>query len=85
MNQKENCDELIKTLKETQKKDKHILKETKALNLILLNLQIENARIKENTGITPIANNLREIIQKIEKEILISIKEKEIIIKDFSE
>jgi len=43
-----------------------IIKETKNLKLILLNLEIENSHIKTPTGIEPIAKNLEKRITQME-------------------
>jgi len=42
-----------------------IIKETNSLRIILLNLKIENARIKGNTGITPISEALERTIESL--------------------
>lgn len=43
----------------------NIIKQTDRLKIILLNLKIEDARIKENTGIVPITNELEKIINEL--------------------
>jgi len=42
-----------------------IIRETNSLRIILLNLKIENARIKGNTGITPISEALERTIESL--------------------
>lgn len=47
-----------------------ILKEMEEqLNLALLNLQIEDARIEENTGIVPISDHIRRVIDTIHNRV----------------
>lgn len=50
-----------------EKTDSEVLKTTDDLRMVLLNLQIENARIKENTGIEPIIERLERSIKQINK------------------
>lgn len=41
------------------------VKQTDNLKTVLVNLQIEDAHIEENTGIVPIANEIEKVIQNI--------------------
>lgn len=69
----------LKTVKEIHKSisasNDMIIKETENLRIALLNLKIEDARIKEATGIVPISdqiertiNTLHDTINKLVKE-----------------
>lgn len=49
--------------------DDKIIKALDKLKIILLNLKIEDARIKQNTGIDPIVIELNKSIQLIEKSV----------------
>lgn len=49
-------------LKEISRVNDETIKGTENLRLALLNLKIEDARIKENTGITPISNKIEDVI-----------------------
>lgn len=51
------------------KTDDKIIKSAESLKIVLLNLKIENARIKEHTGIDPIADRLGVAIANIEDSV----------------
>ena len=71
---KQAVDNIVKVIDNVKQTDDNIIKITKNLDIILLNLKIENARIKNNTGIEPIANNLKENIDEIRREVAELIK-----------
>jgi CHASE3 domain sensor protein len=64
-------DESVKTITDIVSKieqtDSNVLKTTNNLRMVLLNLQIENARIKGNTAIQPIIDSLERSIKQINK------------------
>jgi hypothetical protein len=64
--------EVFTQVKET---DDEILDITNNLNIILINLQIENAHIKQNTGIEPIAKDLERNINKIKSSVTQLVKD----------
>jgi len=64
--------EVFTHVKET---DDEILDITNNLNIILINLQIENAHIKQNTGIEPIAKDLERNINKIKSSVTQLVKD----------
>lgn len=41
------------------------IKQTDNLNMVLINLQIEDARIEQNTGIVPIVEEIERVIHSI--------------------
>lgn len=47
----------------------NIMKELHRLEIILLNLKIESARLKENNGIKIVADSMEKIIKNIKNEI----------------
>lgn len=47
----------------------HVIEATKNLDIILINLRIENAHLNQATGITPIADALRRIIDEMRNEV----------------
>lgn len=81
MNTKENeaIKNVIEVVGEIKKTDDEIIKVSNNLKIILLNLKIENSRIKQNTGIDPIvsalSNNVR-IIEDSVKNLVSSNREK---------
>lgn len=64
-----NINESLQTverlLKEISRVNDAAIKQTENLKMALLNLQIEDARIKENTGIVPIAEQIERVIKAI--------------------
>jgi hypothetical protein len=69
MNTKEAVITIIDIVDKIKKTDDEIINITNKLKIILLNLQIEEARIKENTGIEPIIKELDKSIKKINESI----------------
>jgi ribosomal protein L29 len=72
---KEMAKNILNIVEKTEKTDEHIAKIVNNLKIILLNLRIENARIKDNTGIQPIIEELEKSVNKINKELKDSITE----------
>jgi hypothetical protein len=64
-----NINESLQTverlLKEISRVNDAAIKQTENLKMALLNLQTEDARIKENTGIVPIAEQIERVIKTI--------------------
>ncbi|WP_026887691.1 hypothetical protein [Clostridium beijerinckii] len=64
-----NINESLQTverlLKEISRVNDAAIKQTENLKMALLNLQIEDARIEENTGIVPIAEQIERVIKTI--------------------
>lgn len=54
---------------EVKRTDDNILDITRSLNIILINLQIENAHLNTNTGIAPIAKELERNIASINSSV----------------
>lgn len=52
-------------LKEISRVNDAAIKQTDNLNMVLVNLQIEDAHIEENTGIVPIAQEIERVIKTI--------------------
>ena len=61
-----NIEQIFKNVVDT---DDRITRSTKSLKIVLLNLQIEDAKLKEATAIKPIATRLEQSIDTIESEI----------------
>jgi hypothetical protein len=51
--------------KEIARVNNMVIKETESLRIALLNLKIEDARIKENTGIVPISDQIERVINNL--------------------
>lgn len=59
-----------KWMKEISATNDFILKEMEdQLNMALVNLQIEDTRIKENTGIVPISEHIQRVIATIQDRV----------------
>ena len=56
-------------LKDVMKSDDKVLKQVKNLEMILLNLKIESARIRDGKTIIPIADRLEQVTREIERAI----------------
>jgi hypothetical protein len=69
VNTKEAVKVIIDTYKKIESTDEEIIKIANNLKIVLLNLQIENARIKEHTGIEPIIIELERNINKIKEDV----------------
>lgn len=54
-----------KWLNEISKTNDANINQTDELNIVLINLKIEDAHIKENTGIIPIADRIESIIKNV--------------------
>jgi hypothetical protein len=52
-------------LNEISKTNNANINQTDELNIVLINLKIEDAHIKENTGITPIADKIESVIKNV--------------------
>jgi hypothetical protein len=72
MSTKEDIKTVIDIMKKIQLENNEIIKISKTLKMILLNLKIEDARIseKEKTGIDPIIQKLNESIERIENGVV---------------
>lgn len=70
----EATDIIIDIFDKVKQTDDEIIKSVKRLEIVLLNLKIENARIKTNTGIEPIADELNKSIKYIDEKISSLIK-----------
>jgi hypothetical protein len=75
MSTKEDIKTVITIMKKIQVENDEIIKISKTLKMILLNLKIEDARIKENTGIDPIIQKLNESIERIENGVVTLVNE----------
>lgn len=62
----ESTKNILKIISET---NDTVIKTTEDLRIVLLNLKIENAHIKENTGIVPISNELEKIIKQLHSNV----------------
>lgn len=64
----------INTIKELHKEiarvNDMVIKETDNLRMALLNLKIEDSRIKENTGIVPISNQIERVINTLHDNVI---------------
>jgi hypothetical protein len=64
----------INTIKELHKEISRVndlvIKETESLRIALLNLKIEDARIRENTGIVPISNQIERVINNLHDNVI---------------
>lgn len=58
---------ILDTFDKVKVADDEIIKTVKRLKIVLLNLKIQDAHIKENTGIIPIADELNKNIIHIEE------------------
>lgn len=59
-----------KWMKEISATNDFILKEMEdQLNMALVNLQIEDSRIEENTGIVPISEHIQRVISTIQERV----------------
>lgn len=79
MTKQEALEELKQVYKDIKLTDDQIIKTAEKLKIVLLNLKIEDARIKQNTSISPIADELNRSIEKIEdsvKQLIINDREK---------
>ena len=68
-NRKEAVQTIDLVLKDVMKSDDKILKQVKNLEMILLNLKIESARIRDGKTIIPIADRLEQVTREIERAI----------------
>lgn len=69
MDKKEAIENVIKIFAEVKKTDDEVVKSAESLKIVLLNLKIEGAKIKESNGIKPIANRLENDIDNIETNV----------------
>lgn len=65
MEAKDAISTIINIINKIERTDNDIISITDKLNIVLLNLKIENARIKEHTGIQPVADELDRNIKRI--------------------
>ena len=70
MNKKEAVVALRKVSSDIKMTDDSIIKTTERLKIVLLNLKIEDARIRQNTSISPIVDELARSINNIESSVL---------------
>lgn len=75
MDRTEAIEELKDILNKVMQVDDFILTTSSRLNIVLINLKIKEAHIKQNTGIDPICNEIRKIIFEIESKIDNLVKE----------
>ena len=68
-NRKEAVQTIDLVLKDVMKSDDKILKQVKNLEMILLNLKIESARIRDGKTIIPIADRLEQVTRDIERAV----------------
>ena len=68
-NRKEAVQTIDLVLKDVMKSDDKVLKQVKNLEMILLNLKIESARIRDGKTIIPIADRLEQVTREIERAI----------------
>lgn len=71
MGTKEDVNNIIETLMGVKNVNDYILKESGRLKIILLNLKIEQAKLKESNGIKPITDELENIISNIEQQVIL--------------
>lgn len=62
-------EELKRILEIVSEVNDYVISETANLNIVLLNLKIEDAHLKERTGIMPIANQLDKIIKSLHSRV----------------
>lgn len=62
---KENLEIIEKWLGEISKTNDANVSQTDNLNIVLVNLKLEDARIKDDTGIIPIAEEIERVIKNI--------------------
>lgn len=74
MTKEEALNNLIEVAKNLKKSDDDNIKTLKQFKLALLNLKIQNAHIKENTGIVPIADELNRSIVTMENNVNVLIE-----------
>ena len=68
-NRKEAVQTIDLVLKDVMESDDKILKQVNNLEMILLNLKIESARIRDGKTIIPIADRLEQVTREIERAV----------------
>ena len=69
MENKQALDNIKNIFAQVTKTDDVIIKSAESLKIVLLNLKIEQVRIKQDTGISPIVDKLSVEINNIEQTI----------------
>ena len=69
MERKEAVQTIDLVLKDVMKSDDKVLKQVKNLEMILLNLKIESARLRDGKTIIPIADRLEQVTRDIERAV----------------
>lgn len=69
MTEAQAIENIVSILDNIEKNDNSIIKIAENLKIVLLNLKIEDARLKENTSISVIADALNSNINTIENSI----------------
>lgn len=69
MENKQALDNIKEIFNQVAKTDDQIIKSAESLKVVLLNLKIEQFRIKQTTGISPIVEKLASEINNIEQTI----------------
>lgn len=69
MERKEAVQTIDIVLKDVMKSDDKILKQVNNLEMILLNLKIESARLRDGKTIIPIADRLEQVTRDIERAV----------------
>lgn len=62
---KEDLAKVNELHKEISRVNDLVIKQTDHLRIALINLKIEDARLSENTGIVPIANQVEKVINEL--------------------
>lgn len=69
METKEAFSTIVNIVCKIEETDSNIIDITNKLKIVLLNLKIENSRIREHTGIQPIADELDKNIKRINESL----------------
>jgi hypothetical protein len=83
-NIQETFNDFLRITKSISKFDDSVEKASQRMKIVLFNLQIEDARIKENTGIVPICEELQRILGELTNGSHILLKDRDNFAKDIS-